>query len=623
MMNLMRRFASTLVGKLLGGLLLVGLAGFGISNVISDLGTNDLAHVGSDTISIQDFQRAYQDQLNQAAQQLGQMPTNDQAIQLGIPATVLGNLAARSAINQFAVSQGIGVSDAKLAELVRNDPSFAGVLGTFERANFEQALQQEGYTEAQYFELQSRTARTQQLALGLLDGSATSRTAEDLLNRYRNDTRTVEYFTLNQTSLADVPTPTDADLAGYLKDHQADFRTKETRTVDIVYLDPDALAAQYQPTEDEIKAEYDRTKDQLTKVEKRHIVQVVLSDPAKEQFFKPGTSFDDDVKAAGLTTSDLGVFAKADVQDQALADAAFGLAKVGDFAVIAGIGGKRVVSVSEIQAGGTPTYDDVKAQIAKTLAVAKAKAAYADLQDEIEELRAAFKPLKDIASRYKLPVETVALTADGAQLSAVPGLPDEDKVKVANAVFAAKQGKLAPTVAFTATQNAWFDLSKVEPARDQTLAEVHDAVATAWTNAKVDAALQAEVKAMMADLDGGKSFQDVAAAHSQFATVSQPITRDGDKTNVLTQQVATNIFSGGPDSHGWVVDGDGEYLVYHVLDVTPPTGDPAQAITDYMTNSTRDSLYSEFGQGITDEIWPPAARGPAYQRMLAQLQTPQ
>ena len=77
----------------------------------------------------------------------------------------------------------------------------------------------------------------------------------------------------------------------------------------------------------------------------------------------------------------------------------------------------------------------------------------------------------------------------------------------------------------------------------------------------------------MAELDGGKSFQDVAAERNQFATISRPITRDGDGTTVLNQQVATQIFSAGPGSHGSAVDGDGDYLVYHVIDVTPATGD--------------------------------------------------
>ena len=603
MMNFMRWFATTWVGKILGGLLLVGLAGFGISNVITDLGSNDLAKVGDETITIQDFQRAYQQQLNQYAQQTGQQPTAAMALQLGIPSAVIGQLASNSAINQFALKQGIGVSDTRLAKMVREDSSFFGVLGTFDRSNFESVLQQNGYTEAQYFDLQTRAARRQQIALGLFAGSAVPKTAEVLLQRYRNDTRTVEYFTLGSTSLAAIPVPTEDDLKKYLTDHQTTFRTKETRTIDVLALNPDILATQpdYQPTEDEIKAEYERTKATLTTIEKRDVQQVVLSDPSKEAFFKPGTSFTDDLKAAGLTATDFGLVAKTDLQDPALADAAFGLAKEGDFTIISGIGGKRVVGVTKINAGGQTTYDDAKAQIAKSLALTKAKNAYADVQDEIESLRAGLKPLKDIADRYKLKVTTVAITAGGAELKDVPGLAAENDSKVATGVFAATQGKLAPTISIAANSNVWFDLIKVDVARDQTLDEVKDAVTTAWTNQKTDEALQAEVKSITTDLDGGKAFQDVAAAHNQVATLSEPINRDGNKTNVLNEQVANQIFSSGPNSHGSAQDGDGDYVVYHVVDVQVATGDPDKNITDFLTNSSRDALYAEFMGGIRDE----------------------
>ena len=603
MMNLMRRFATTWIGKILGALLLVGLAGFGISNVIVDLGSNDLAKVGDETITIPDFQRAYQQQLNQYAQQTGQTPTGAQALQLGIPSAVLGKLASDSAINQFALKQGMGVSDARLAKMVRDDPSFFGVLGTFDRSNFESVLQQNGYTEAQYFDLQTRAARRQQIALGLFAGSAVPKTAETLLYRYRNDTRTVEYFTLSSTSLPDLAAPTDEDLKKYLADHQADFRTKETRTVDVLALNPEVLAgqAEYQPSEDEIKAEYDRTKASLTKVEKRDVQQVVLSDPGKEVFFKPGTSFDDAVTAAGLKATDFGLVAKTDLQDPALADAAFSIAKEGDFAIIPGVGGKRVVGVTKIEPSGQTSYDEAKPAIAKALALTKAKNAYADVQDEVESLRAGLKPLKDIADRYKLKLTTVGVTAGGAELSTVPGLAATDDGKVATAIFAATQGKLAPTVSIAANNNVWFDLSKVDPARDQTLDEVKDAVTAAWTNLKTDEALQAEVKSITTDLDAGKSFQEVAAAHNQVATLSQPITRDGDKTNVLTEQVANQIFSAGPDTHGSTKDGDGDYLLYHVVDTQPAAGQPDSKIADFLKTSNQDALYAEFIGGIRDE----------------------
>ena len=603
MLKFMRRFASTWIGKLLGGLLLIGMAAFGISNVIVDLGSNTLARVGNEDITTTQFQRAYQQQLNQFAQQTGQMPTNQQAMQFGIPGSVINQLASDSAINQFAQSYGIGVSDAQLAVMVRNDPSFAGNLGSFDKGQFESVLQQNGYTQAEYFELQTRAARRAQIAMGLFEGTVVPKTAEDLLNRYRNDTRTVEYFTLNATSVSNVPDPTDADLKAYLAAHQADFRTKETRTIDVMALTPDLLATlpDYQPTEDEIKAEYDRTKDTLTKTEKRDIQQVVLSDPNKEQFFKPGTNFLDDAKAAGLTPTDFGLLAKTDVTDPSLADAAFGIPSEGGFAIIAGVGAKRVVGVTKIEGGGTISYDEAKPQLIKNLAMAKAKAAYADVQDQVESLRAGLKPIKDIAARFKLPVATVALTSDGSQLSSYPGIAEADRPKVTTAVFAAKEGKLAPTVAIAANDNVYFDLTKVDPARDQTLDEVKDKVSAAWTAAKTDDALKAEVAAIIKELDSGKSFQDVATERNQFATVSPPITRDGDKASVLSQQVATQIFASGPNSYGSTVDADGEYLVYHVTDVTPAQGEGDKNIADFLTNSQRNGFYTAFINGLRDE----------------------
>jgi peptidyl-prolyl cis-trans isomerase D len=605
MLEFMRRFASSLVGKILGGILLIGLAGFGIQNVILTLGGDTVAKVGDQEISTQEFQRAYQQQIQAFAQRTGQSPTNQQALQMGIPSAVIFQLAGNAAVVQLANRYGIGVSDEQLAKQVREDPSYFGILGTFDRAIFDQTLQQNGLTEAQFFGLQAKASQREQLGTALFSTAPVPQTAASLLNNYQNGTRTVEYFTLNQTSIPDVGTPTDADLEAYLKAHQDTYKTKETRTADVIYLNPDVLAPLYQPTEDEIKAEYDKTKDQLSTAEKRHIEQVVLNTPELQKAFTDakaaGTPFADVVAATKAAPTDFGVLAKADVTDPALADAAFGLAKAGDFTIIPGVAGKRAVAVTEIQGGGRVSYDQAKADIAQRLASQKAREGYPELQDQIESLRAALKPLKDIADRYKLPIETVTLTADGSALSAVPGLAQEDRSKISQAVFAATQGKLAPTINFGSTSNAWFDLSKVDPARDQTLAEVRDAVATAWTNDKTDAALQAEVKSIMAELDGGKSFADVAAEKNQFSTVSPPITRQGDKSNVLTTQVADKIFSTGPDGHGWAVDGDGEYLVYHVTDATPPTGKPADNIVSFVDNSLRTSLTSEFITGVRDD----------------------
>jgi peptidyl-prolyl cis-trans isomerase D len=564
-----------------------------------------LAKVGNEDISTQQFQRAYQQQLNQVAQTLGYIPTNEQALQLGIPSAVISRLASEAAINQTAVKLGLGVSDTKLAEMVRNDPTFANVLGAFDRGNFDAVLQQNGYTEAEYFDLQTRAARRQQMAMGLFGGSPTSATAQNLLHHYTGDKRTIDYFTLTPASIPAVAVPTGDELKAYLAEHQTEYRTKETRAAQVLLFNPDILAQQLIPTDDEIAAEYERTKEQRIRIEKRQVQLVPLPSEATAKWFEiqrgRGVSFADALKVSGLTPTDLGLVTKADVADAALADAAFGLAKEGDFNVIAGIGSKRVVAVTRIEPGGQITLEEAHDEIASKLALDAAKAAYADMQDQIEELRAAFKPLKEIADRFKLPLTDLTLTAEGDALSAIPGIAAENRKKVADAVFAAQEGKLSATVSLGANNNFYFELGKIEPARDQTFDEVKDTLATTLTNERTKAALEAEAKSIVADLDSGTSIGVIASQHGQTTVTSQPFDRNGDGTPLINQQVATAAFLGGPTSHGWTLNGNGDTVVYQVKSVVPAEGDVDQKTKDFVEQAMRDEFYAEFIDGLRTE----------------------
>src|SRR5690606_861023 len=130
-------------------LLLIGLTGFGVSGVILDFGSSTVAHVGSAEVTAREFQRAYNDDLNRVARQIGQVPGPQQALALGVPSGTLSRLASEAAINQLAENMGLGVSEDRLSLMLRQDPTFSGTLGQFDRASFVRVLQQMGYTEAE------------------------------------------------------------------------------------------------------------------------------------------------------------------------------------------------------------------------------------------------------------------------------------------------------------------------------------------------------------------------------------------------------------------------------------------------------------------------------------------
>jgi len=616
MLDLFRSITKTWFGRILGVFLVIGLAGYGISSVLTTLGSTTVATVGGDRflglfqtggtdISDRDFQRAYQTQLNGFLQQNGRIPSSEEALAAGIPGFVIQQLGAQAALNKFASDLGVGVSDAKLREMIGQDPNFGDILGNVTKENFKAVLQNSGFTENQYLDLQRNAARRQQLLAGLTGASPTPNAALELVTRYAGDKRTVEYFVLNATSLPPIADPTEDELAAYLKDHQAEFRTKETRAVDLMVLSPDTLAATKTVAEDLIVAEYEKTKDQRVIAEKRNIKQVALGTPELEKAFTDGkaagTPVSQIITAAAATSTDLGLRAKAEVTDASLAEAAFSLTSTDDVAIIEGIGGnKRAVFVSEIQPTHQVTLDEARAEIAKKIATDQARAEIADMLDQVEELRAAFKPLSEIAPRFNLKLATLTLTPGGPELSGDTDVPEDARANVADAVFKAEQGSQTPApVSLGSNRNVWFDLKSVEPARDQTLAEVRDAVVAAWTAQKTSEALTTEVAITLDKVRAGMSFEAAAAELNQYPVPSLPISRNGDNTPVLNQTVAEAIFSGGPGSVGAALNGDGDQVVFHVVDVTPAaTTEASASIKQFVENSITDGLDSDFQRGL-------------------------
>lgn len=601
MLALLRKFANTLFGKLLVGLLMIGMAGFGISNVITSLGSTTVAWVGSKEISARDFQRTYNDQLNRIAQQTGRMPSTQEALARGVPTGVLQRLASDAAMGKFSADLGLGASETRMSDMVKNDPTFAGTLGAYDARTFSQVLARSGFTENEYFAVQVDAARRQQLAAGLFAGTAAPQTALDILTHFTDDTRTVDYITLNREGIDSVPQPTEDDLAAYLKEHQTEFRTKEARTVDLLVLTPDTLAAKFAPTEDEIAAEYERTKDTRVRVEKRTIRQIALTTPELEKAFvdgqAAGTPLSDLLAANQVAFEDLGTLAKSEINDSTLADAAFGLAQDG-YAVIEGIGSKRAITVSGIQAGGQITLAEARDEIAKQLAVKSARDSYGDVLDQIEELRAGSKPLTDVSERVGLKLFSLSITEGGPELVGIETLAEGERTRIADAVFNSELGQLDPSVSMGSSRNAWFDLKSVEPARDQTLSEVRDLVAKDWSDMKTDEALKAEVDTVLAALKAGKTFEEAVGLVGQLPQLSGPIKRTGDGTPLFNADVAAAIFAGGPDHYGQAINGDNDQVLFKVSDVAEADTTPAEAARTYLQNGIRDALYADFTAGV-------------------------
>ena len=603
MLDNLRKFGRTFLGKVVGAFLIVGLAGFGISNVLLDFGAQTVASVGGEDVTTREFQRAYNSDINRFGQQIGRIPTAEEAVGMGIPSSTLNRLASEAALELLARQLSLGVSDDRLGLMVRQDPTFAGTLGQFDRASFARALQNNGFTEQEYIAVQAKAARRQQLASGLLADVPVAGAAADLIARFSGDQRTIDYFIVSAQFLHGIEEPTEDELAAYLVEHQEQFRTEEARTIDLLVLSPATLADAQDVTDEEIAAEYDRTRSSRTIPERRTVQQVAVSveqAAAFEAGLAEGRSFDELVAEAGLSVTNLGTVARSEVVDPALAAAAFEL-EAGGATLIPGIGGRRVVHVSAIEPEAESTLDDAREDIRQFLATQKARATYNDTLDQVEELRAASRPLAEIAERFGLELHNVTLARNGAALNDVADVPAEARERVAAAAFEAELGRLSPTVSVSASTNIWLDLATIDPARDQTLDEVRDDVAAAVREERENEALTAEVETILERLGAGEDFGEVAQSVGQFPVLSQPFERSGDPAQGIDSQVAAAAFAGGLGHYGAARNADGDQVVFEVLDIIPAAGDEEAEIRAYLLETVRQSLYAEFVSGLRDQ----------------------
>jgi peptidyl-prolyl cis-trans isomerase D len=596
MLDGLRGFAKSWPGKIMGAFLLVGVAGFGINNVIVDLGSNTVARVGNEEINSREFLRAYSSQANAVAQQMGSLPTASQAEAMGLPTAVLLGLSEGAALDTLASEFGLGVSDAKLGQMLREDPSFGGTLGNFDPARFTQVLQSAGWTEAEYFEARGDEARREQLGSTLFAGADMPEVATSLINDYATATRAIDYITLGETSVQAPATPTEEELAAYLAEHQAEFRTVETRTVKLLDLSMASLADTKTISDEDIAAEYEDTKASLVTPERRTLEQVTLGTPELVAQFEAGlaagTDFDTLVTEAGLTPSSLGTLAQADITDPALASTAFGLEEDG-FAILEGIGGQRAVHVAAIEPAGEPTLEEARDAIADRLALAQARTEINDVLDQIEELRAAFQPIDQIAERFGLPVYEADVTVGGSELAVMPNLSPEDYSRVSQAVFAASPDRLIPSVPLSGNAHVWFDLDEVAPARDQTLDEVRADVEAAMIEERTNNALLARSEEIVARLEAGETLADVGFELSAFPQLTAPFTRFGSEDGLVDGTLAAAAFAGGPDHAGSVVNETGEVVVFQVVDFAEGTP---------LDEATLDTLDAEYTGGLQNEF---------------------
>jgi peptidyl-prolyl cis-trans isomerase D len=601
------------MGVLLG-LIAISFGIWGIGDIFRGFGQSTVAKVGGTEIRVDQFRQTYQDRLQQLSRQMGRPVTPEQARLAGIDRQMLAQVIAETVLDERARALKLGLTEQEVARRVMEDQAFKGINGQFDRSKFEYLIRQIGFTEQRFMAEQRRHLLRQQL-IGTVSGEfAPPKTALDLFNRFRNETRSIDYVALDRAQAGDIPDPTPEVLAKYFDERKVLFRSPEYRKILVLALTPEEIAASAEISDADLKKVYEERKNRYTTPERRHLRQIVFPnlDEAKaaaERIAK-GTTFAALAGERGLKESDteIGTLTKSAMVDRTVADAAFALKEGEVSAPVEGRFGIVLVQADKVEPSHVKPFEEVSAELKQELAKERGRSELITLHDKIEDERLGGANLSDIAKKLNLKTRVIEAIdrsgqdRDGKQVGELP-----KDVDLIGAAFRADQG--SDNDPLTIPQQGgyvWYEVMDVSAARERTLEEVKDQVLTRWRDDQIAAKLKTISDEMVEKIKAGTPFAEVAKVYN-LTPEWRPGIKRGNPPPGTTARAIDTIFSTPKDG---VATTEGrtstERIVFRVTDITVPPLDPESSdgkqLDEVLRRSLADELLAQYVARLEADI---------------------
>jgi len=516
MLDFLRRGSTGWLAKTLIGLLVLSFAIWGISGSIIFGNQNTVAQVGDTKVSGLDFRLAYENQLLVMSQQVGRRLTRQQADAFGLRQNVLGQVIAGAVLDENTRKMGLGVSEEELAKTIAADPTFRDLAGNFSRSALVATLRQYGISENEYIASRKLVAMRNQLQDGTAASLTLPATFTNALNRFSNEERVFEYVEFGSEVISETPSPSNTDISEHYEANKARFVAPEYRKVNVLQIEAAKLVKPDEVTEDDLQAEYENRRNNLTTPERRQVEQLVLANQAEADAvsadLKAGKSFEDVVTGLGKKIPDLslGLVRANELPDTAVSEAAFSATLNQPTEIVAGVFGPVIIRVTEIQATRTTTFDEIKDQLRSEIALRVAADNIFETFDLVEEERGAGETLKQTADKFELEYRVIdAMDARGEDKSgvAVAGIPNLQALT--RAVFASQIDDENEPLEIGTDGFIWFELAEVIPERQKPLDEVMEDVTASWISDKTNEKIQEVADKVSNRVSNGEDFNSV------------------------------------------------------------------------------------------------------------------
>jgi peptidyl-prolyl cis-trans isomerase D len=248
-------------------------------------------------------------------------------------------------------------------------------------------------------------------------------------------------------------------------------------------------------------------------------------------------------EVTGRPPVDLGSVARAEVPLPELAEPAFTTAAGQTTAPVQTPLGWYILQVAKVDPAHSPTFEDVREQLSKELALHQATDAIVELGQKLEDELAGGASLEEAAQQLGVtPVKIEAVDQAGNDRAGKP-VPDLSP-EIIEAAFGTEQGQISPLGDTEEGGSFVLRVDSVTAAAVRPLAEVRDQVIAAWQAEERRKRAQAKAEAAAERLRKGDPVAAVAQENGATVATSQPFKRNAQEPAAhISRELAEKLFS--------------------------------------------------------------------------------
>ena len=409
MLDLLRRNASGPFGLTLIILLVLAFSVWGIGDIFRNYDVGTLARIGDREVDSQEFLFRYNREINRISNELERFVSNEEARDSGIDIQILTNLLVEKTLNSSADKMKLRPSDKSLTERLKNTNSFRNAFNQFDKNVFNQVLRQNGITEDLFFSMERDSIAQAQIYRALFENLNISKEFSNLIHRFQNEDRNVEYIVLNtNTENVDSYEINNQELLNYYNNNKDNYKSESKRDFTLLTLLKSEISSLIEVEEEIIKEIYENNLSNYETPEKRtyYVIPFNSSEEVNSALnnFKENTDINNIIFSRGLSVEDVlqSSISLEEGLNDAISNKAFEVDKNILAGPVQGPFGPTLIYVTKIESSLKKTFLEVKEKIEQDYKSGKTQDKIYEIYNIIEDQRAAGLTFEEIALENNL-----------------------------------------------------------------------------------------------------------------------------------------------------------------------------------------------------------------------------